>query len=647
MKLGTKIMLGFVASCVIFIILSAVIFFSLKQVQVEVTEMSQDIQPTSITASFVQATLTLQALQVLDYNYSENEASFKAAEALSGDIKQQLAFLRGKLNTEAIGRNPELVQTIEILDQGYAAFLSSAQTLPEVQKGISDARMALVKTHEALQIFADQLRDIQKQKQLAEYNSGDRQVVERRIKRVDAVSNIRDANDTMLAFALRGLYYRDNKHFDTARAFAEQTREQAKWLAADSHSQQDKDLCAQIIILIDDDIIALDKLAAANAKNLEATRERASLRDAALDSSIKLSELADGQSGRVLDRTVSAVGTVLMSLAIGLAVALVISMALGIIITRGITKPVNHLIELLSDGAQEVDNASGQLSSASNTLAEGATENAASLEQTSAALEELSSMTKRNADHSVEANALMNQAQEAVLKADQSMGNVIRAMEEISISGHEIGKIIKTIDEIAFQTNLLALNAAVEAARAGEAGAGFAVVADEVRNLAIRSADAAKNTADLIASTIANINSGSEMVNATADGFKTVAGHSAKVAELLAEVSEASKEQSQGIGQITTAMSEMDKVTQSNAASAEESASAAGQLSLQAHHLLEAVAGLTTLVHGQGQGLVHHPAPTTTRARPAAKLAAPIPAKALPQKAAVKNGFNMDDEFDF
>jgi methyl-accepting chemotaxis protein len=212
-------------------------------------------------------------------------------------------------------------------------------------------------------------------------------------------------------------------------------------------------------------------------------------------------------------------------------------------------------------------------------------------------------------------------------------------MEEISRSGNEIGKIIKTIDEIAFQTNLLALNAAVEAARAGEAGAGFAVVADEVRNLAIRSAEAAKNTADLIASTIANINSGAEMVNATAENFKIVETHSSKVAQLVSEVAEASKEQSSGIGQINTAMSEMDKVTQSNAATAEEAASAAGQLSLQAGNLLSAVNEMEVLAHGaEGRPSGGHsprlavpPAKASAKGRPAAD-------KALPM---------ADDSFDF
>jgi methyl-accepting chemotaxis protein len=319
-------------------------------------------------------------------------------------------------------------------------------------------------------------------------------------------------------------------------------------------------------------------------------------------------------------------------------------MITSFIITRSITGPINTVIAVLSEGSEEVDSASGQLTQSSNTLAEGATENAASLEETSAALEELNSMTNRNADNAAQANSLMAQAINSVEQANKSMENVIRAMAEISISGNEIGKIIKTIDEIAFQTNLLALNAAVEAARAGEAGAGFAVVADEVRNLAIRSADAAKNTSDLIASTIGNINLCSDMVNATAENFKTVETNAGKVAELISEVAEASKEQSQGIGQITTAMTQMDKVTQSNAASAEESASAAGQLALQAGNLLTAVDEIRTLVHGQGgnghpkrtETPAHRPTVSSSQTERMAGRAMAAP-KALP----------MGDDFDF
>jgi methyl-accepting chemotaxis protein len=260
-------------------------------------------------------------------------------------------------------------------------------------------------------------------------------------------------------------------------------------------------------------------------------------------------------------------------------------------------------------------------------------------------------MTKRNSDNAIEANSLMSHTTDAVTKAESSMTNVIAAMDQIATSGNEIGKIIKTIDEIAFQTNLLALNAAVEAARAGEAGAGFAVVADEVRNLAIRSADAAKNTADLIAATISNINSGSEMVHSTSENFHNVATNSSKVAQLVSEVAEASKEQSQGINQITTAMTQMDKVTQSNAASAEESASAAGQLTIQAENLMRAVDDMSFIVYGTntsgGYSGGKKPTKSSSPPKPKPTLPPPPPMRKAPSRAAETKALPMDNDDDF
>jgi methyl-accepting chemotaxis protein len=174
------------------------------------------------------------------------------------------------------------------------------------------------------------------------------------------------------------------------------------------------------------------------------------------------------------------------------------------------------------------------------------------------------------------------------------------SMDDISRASGQTSKIIKTIDEIAFQTNLLALNAAVEAARAGEAGAGFAVVADEVKNLAMRSADAAKNTADLIEGTVKKVADGSALVNKTNEGFAVVADSTGKVAELVAEIDAASNEQARGIEQVNTAVMDMDKVTQQNAANAEESASASEEMNAQAEQMKSIVGELVVLVEGNG-----------------------------------------------
>ncbi len=250
----------------------------------------------------------------------------------------------------------------------------------------------------------------------------------------------------------------------------------------------------------------------------------------------------------------------------------------------------------MNDGADQVASASAQVASASQTLAEGASQQAASLEETGASLEEISSMTKRNADNSQSAKSLASQTRAAADTGAADMSEMSSAMDAVKASSVEVGKIIKTIDEIAFQTNILALNAAVEAARAGEAGMGFAVVADEVRNLAQRSAQAAKETATKIEDSIAKSNHGVQISGKVGASLQEIVTKARQVDDLVAEIATASNEQSQGIGQVNTAVSQMDKVTQSNAATAEESAAAAEELNAQAASQKQVVSQLLALV---------------------------------------------------
>jgi len=300
---------------------------------------------------------------------------------------------------------------------------------------------------------------------------------------------------------------------------------------------------------------------------------------------------------------------------LGMGLAAFLGIGLAFFISRGARKVLHRVASALDDGSNQVASAANEVSSSSQSLANGASEQAASLQETSASLEEISSMTKQNADNAQTTKDLANQAR---VNADAGAGDMqlmSQAMQEIKSSSDDIAKIIKTIDEIAFQTNILALNAAVEAARAGEAGMGFAVVADEVRNLAQRSAQAAKETAAKIETAINKTAQGVQMSEKVAQGLAQIVTHIRKVDQLVAEIASASKEQSDGIGQVNMAVTQMDKVTQGTAASAEESAAAAEELSAQAETMKQAVAELFRLVAGQGGVAARQPAAPRMRAK--------------------------------
>ncbi|GIX47031.1 MAG: hypothetical protein KatS3mg131_1242 [Candidatus Tectimicrobiota bacterium] len=287
----------------------------------------------------------------------------------------------------------------------------------------------------------------------------------------------------------------------------------------------------------------------------------------------------------------------------------------------------------VAQGAQQVASAAGQISSGSQSLAQAASEQASTLEEVASSLEELVAMSKQNAANAHEARALAEQARHSADTGRESMQRLAQAMAAIKAAADETAKIVKTIDDIAFQTNLLALNAAVEAARAGDAGKGFAVVADEVRSLAMRSAEAAKTTAQLIAQAVQRSDDGVQLNQEVLGNLQDIVTNVHRVNEVMGEIATASQQQQEGVGQIQTAVTQLNQVTQQTAAHAEEAASAAEELNAQAAEMQHLVGSFQLRQKATAETRMGERSPARVGRAPVPKeagraaVSAPVPAR--------------------
>ncbi|MHC4563133.1 MAG: methyl-accepting chemotaxis protein [Planctomycetota bacterium] len=605
LTVGKKIGFGFAAVLVLLLVVGGVSFFG-------VTGMSDDAVDTIAKNELIE---NLIAKEVDHLNWAN-----KVSELLTNDQVTELAvqtddhkcafgkWLYGEGRKEAEAAIPKLATTLKALEQPHAHLHASAV---EIGEHFEQADSTLPAQLAARMVDHLKWADVIRDAFLEHADSVDVQTDPTKCAlgkwlatdaAHDAYANgdaeFKQAWDKML-LAHKHLHESAN-HIQ--EAFADGSTSEAGGGRAAAKELFD----TKTLPLLHETLGSLEELKAEAAHGLEgmqyAKRVFAEQTEPALG---KVRELLTGAIGTVkeeVERTNanmlgSASFTKLIVTVIS-SVAMLLGVVLAFVIARGIVTALKRVIDGMTAGAEQTSSAAGQVSSASQSLAQGASEAAAAIEETTASVEEMSSMIKTNAGNAGEAKTLSESASSAANKGAEAMGRMSGAIDDIKKSSDETAKIIKTIDEIAFQTNLLALNAAVEAARAGEAGKGFAVVAEEVRNLAQRSAEAARNTADLIEGSVKNSDNGVAISKEVGAALEEIADGSGKVNDLVAEIAAASNEQSQGADQISQAVSQMDSVTQSNAANAEESASASEELSAQAEELNKMVQELQVMVGG-------------------------------------------------
>ncbi len=601
MSLSMKLGLGFGAVVFIALLLGLIAIVNMKNVQQASNIVARETVPEVAVANNVERWSLRTMYEMRGYADTENEVFLKNGLEDLSQVKKYLdqAYTQG----ESSPRLARLKETAQKAKAAVSEYEKLVQDTVNVTRQLESYR---TQAKAADKIYTDSCKkyiELQKKENDIDLKKDpvDKEDLTLNFKETALADKLLDTGNQIIIGAWISQFRRDPKLFTETEALVDNIFKTSAELRSISTGPEDLKLIDENLAAAKRYKVQMDLFLKTWLKREELNKERQDDANQVLDLAKSTAELGMADTTAGASNAGGVLAAAMSIMVLGSIIGTLMAIFLAFLITNGITRAIIKVVKSLEEGSQQTSSAAQQVASSSHQMSQGATEQASSLEETSSALDQMSSMIKHNAENAAKASLMATQTNFHAQKGDASMKEMQSSMKAISESSDKVGRIIKTIEEIAFQTNILALNAAVEAARAGEHGRGFAVVADEVRNLAQRASQAAKDTQLLIENSQTSTREGAQITQKTSEALGQIMDAAKKVADVVNEIAIASKEQAEGIIQVTNAISQMDQVTQQTAASSEESASASEELASQAENLKEMVLGLEEIVNGENK----------------------------------------------